>query len=90
MLVVPSAYWVTRADYVGSNGHSTLYGQALRSEEAHFALVSESTNYEACPLEEAQYCELCVSQVAALCPIAILHVEKFEGAAAAAALVSLH
>ena len=70
---VPSAYFVTRADYVGPTGHSKLYGQALKSEEAHFALVSESTNFEVCDPEGAEYCELCVSQVAALCPIAILY-----------------
>ena len=78
---VPFAYFVTRADYDGSNaaGHSKLYGQALKSEEAHFALVSRSTNYEACEREKAEYCELCVSQAAALCPIAILHIEATEG-----------
>ena len=77
---VPSVYCVTVADYDGSNatGHSNLYGQALKSEEAHFALVSEFTNYEACDLERAQYCELCVSQVAALCPIAVLCVEEAD------------
>ena len=74
----PSAYFVTRADYDDSNdaGHSKLFGQALRCEEAHFALVSGSTNYEACTPERAEYCELCVSQVAALCPIAVLWVAE--------------
>ena len=74
---VPSAYFVTRADYDESNaaGHSKLYGQALKSEEAHFALVSRSTNFGACHLERAEYCELCVSQVAALCPLAIVTVK---------------
>ena len=78
---VPSAYFVTRADYDESNatGHSKLYGQALKSEEAHFALVSPSTNFEACKPEKAEYCELCVSQVVALCPIAVLWVKAMEG-----------
>ena len=76
---VPSAYFVTLADYEGSSpGHSKLYGQALQSEEAHFALVSRATKWEACEPSRAEYCELCVSQVAALCPIAILMVEAPE------------
>ena len=83
---VPSVYFVTLADYGGSNaaGHSKLYGQALKSEEAHFALVSRSTNYEACTPEVAEYCELCVSQVAALCPIAVLWVVEAKDTTAAA------
>ena len=57
---VPSVYCVTLADYDESNAadHSKLFGQALRSEEAHFALVSPSTDYEACAAEMAEYCEL--------------------------------
>ena len=71
---VPAVYFVTRADYDGSNaaGHSKLYGQALKREEAHFALVSRSTNYEGCAPEVAEYSELCFSQLAAMCPVAIL------------------
>ena len=79
---VPFAYCVTRADYDDwdATAHSLLFGKALKSEEAHFALVSRSTNYESCAPERAEYSELCVSQVAALCPIAILHVETTDGA----------
>ena len=80
---VPTAYYVTLADYDGSSsaaGHCKLYGQALESEEAHFALVSRSTDFEVCEPSRAEYCELCVSQVAALCPIAILMVEAAEAA----------
>ena len=77
---VPSVYCVTSADYDCSiaGSHSKLRGQALKSEEAHFALVAQSTKYEACSREKAEYCELCVSQVAALCPVAILMVEAAE------------
>ena len=78
---VPTAYFVTLADYDGSIGapeHCRLYGQALQNEEAHFALVSRATGCEVCDPSRAEYCELCVSQVAALCPIAILMVEVAE------------
>ena len=90
---VPSVYCVTLADYDGSDAacHSRLYGQALKSEEAHFALVSQNTHYEACTPETAEYCELCVSQVAALCPIAVLLVaETVEGEAAFAPTATSH
>ena len=82
---VPFVYCVTLADYDGSSGHSKLCGQALKNEEAHFALVSRSSNFEACTPETADYCELCVSQIAALCPIAILWVEAGDGTAVVAA-----
>ena len=87
---VPSAYFVTRADYSNAHGHSNLHGQALKKEEAHFALVSKSVDYESCEPSRAEYCELCVSQVAALCPIAILWVvEATSGATTTAATYAL-
>lgn len=72
---VPTAYFVTPADCVESR--CTVRGKVLKKEEAHFALVSHSTNFdEACLPYEADYSELCVSQPAALCPIAILRVQR--------------
>ena len=73
---VGGVYPVTReADYdpTTPNAHSNLYGQAVKEEEAHFALVSRP-DFEARTPDDAEYCELCISQTAALTPVAVLWV----------------
>ena len=75
--VVGHVYPVTRQiDYQSSSGHSSLFGKPLKTGyDAHFALVHHMNNYEAAQEPDtAQYGELCVSQYAALLPLAILWV----------------
>ena len=78
--VVGLVYPVTRqVDYEqAAEGHSKLYGQPLKPRyDAHFALVHSRFGYEASsPPGVAQYGELCVSQYAALLPLAILWVSS--------------
>ena len=71
-------YPVTReVDYTPPGAHSDLHGQPLKKPfDAHFALVSHSFGYEAAPPAVAQYGELCVSQYAAVLPLAILWVSN--------------
>ena len=67
---------VTReVDYIPSRVHSNLHGLPLKKPfDAHFALVSSRHGYEAAPPAEAEYGELCVSQNAAVLPLATLWV----------------
>ena len=69
-------YPVTRqVDYTQQGAHSNLHGLPLKKPfDAHFALVSHHNGYEAAPPAIAQYGELCVSQYAAILPLAILWV----------------
>ena len=76
--VVSLVYPVTRQkDYLPGKNKSTWFGMPLNSGyDAHFALVEKANGFQATDPANAQYGELCLSQCAALSPLAILWVSR--------------